>query len=319
MTTPRAALAENRKEYVEVNGVRHGIVTLPAHDPSAPVVLFAHGGPGSPILPLLHATGFDLRDLATFAFWDQRGAGMSARGVDPASLSLDQLADDAVEITRHVLAVQRRERAVLLGHSWGSYLGAVTVARAPELFAGYIGVGQINSLARSDAARLAFYREQAERRGDHKTVATLDGLVGRDLDDDRRWATIQERQAALTGAGMVRRGYRRTELIRDTFRYRPYTWRERLAVLPGMFRSHGLYREIYHAPLIETVPRLEVPVHIFAGRHDYLTPMSEARAYFEQVEAPEKTWTEFADSAHSPFVDEPAGFRTALAGALPRG
>lgn len=309
-------MTTRHKEYVEVNGVRHGIVVVPAHDPAAPIVLFAHGGPGSPILPLLHARGFDLRDLATFVFWDQRGAGMSARGVDARSLSLDQLADDAVAITRHVLGTLDRERAVLMGHSWGSYLGAVTVARAPGQFTAFVGVGQVNSLAGSDTARLTFYREQAERRGDHKTAATLDELTGRDLSNDRRWATIHEQQGALTGTGMLRGGYRRADIIRDIIRCRPYTWRERLAVLPGTFRSHGLYREIYDAPLAEVVPRLDVPVHVFAGRHDYLTPMSEARTYFEQVEAPEKTWTEFTESAHSPFVDEPAQFRTALAAVL---
>ena len=83
-----------------------------------------------------------------------------------------------------------------------------------------------------------------------------------------------------------------------------------------MFRSHQLYQEICHPPLIERVPELKVPVHSAAGAHYYVTPSGQARAFCDAVAAPHKTWTEFAGSAHAPLIEQPEQFRKLLSGAI---
>lgn len=279
-------------------------------------MLFTHGGPGSPILPLAHARGMDFRDTATVCLWDQRGTGMSARGVDDSSLTTERLVADTLAITRHVRELLEADSVIMLGHSWGSYLGAVAVAAEPALFSSFIGVGQVNSLAAADAERIEFFRGQAQARGDRRTVATLASLADEDLANNRHWGSLHEQQARLTGTGFLHEGYGRGQLIRDTLRCQPYSLRERLAVLPGMFRSHRLYQEIYHAPLIARVPHLSVPVHIAAGAHDYVTPSGQARAFYDAVAAPHKAWAEFADSAHAPFIEQPEQFREFLRSAV---
>ena len=230
-----------RKTYFIVDGVRHGVVVMPAHSPAAPVVLFARGGPGSPILPLVHARNFDLRDSVTLCFWDQRGTGMSARAVDDTTLTLNQLVTDTVSITEQLLRMLGVKEVTMLGHSWGTYLGANAVSVRQDLYSAYIGVGQINSLAAADETRIKFFRIKAEQRNNNRTVKELDALAGEDLASNRQWAAMQEQQARLTGTGFLRSGYSRRQLLLDTFRCRTYSFRERASVLPGMLRSHRLY------------------------------------------------------------------------------
>lgn len=306
-----------QKTYVTIDEVQHGIVVAPAHSSSAPVILFTHGGPGSPILPLAYARGLDFRDHATVVFWDQRGTGMSARGVDDSSLTVDRLIADTVAVTEHTLHQLDVDQVTMLGHSWGSYLSANAVAQRPELFSAFIGVGQVNSLAAVDVARIEFFRAKAQERGDVRTVTALESFVDKDLSNDRGWGNLHEQQARLTGTGFLRKGYSRRQLLTDTLRCRPYSVRERLAVLPGMFRSHRLYQEIYDKPLTQRVPSLDVPVHLAAGAHDNVTPATQARAFYDALVAPAKRWTDFSESAHAPFIEEPERFkewlRTALA------
>jgi pimeloyl-ACP methyl ester carboxylesterase len=48
---------------------------------------------------------------------------------------------------------------IVLGHSWGTMLGARLVARLPEDYAGYIGVGQQVDTLRGAALTLDWLRE----------------------------------------------------------------------------------------------------------------------------------------------------------------
>jgi pimeloyl-ACP methyl ester carboxylesterase len=68
----------------------------------------------------------------------------------------------------------------------------------------------------------------------------------------------------------------------------------------------ALFREFKQVSLIETAPRLEVPVYIFVGRYDYNTPVELVEEYFEMLAAPKgKHLIWFENSGHTPFLEEP--------------
>src|SRR3954454_4492848 len=68
-------------------------------NPDAPVLIVLHGGPGSDYRPLL-----PLRALADdsyrVVFWDQRGAGLSARH-DPGTIDLATYLEDLRLVIEH--------------------------------------------------------------------------------------------------------------------------------------------------------------------------------------------------------------------------
>lgn len=141
-------------EPVAIGGMTQWLL-IRGQDRTAPVILWLHGGPGAAQMPLAHATTRALERDFVLVHWDQRSAGKSnPRGFNPATMTLEQFLQDAHEVTRYLQARLGTGRILVLGHSWGTMLGARLVARWPEEYAGYIGVGQQVSTVRGASVTL---------------------------------------------------------------------------------------------------------------------------------------------------------------------
>jgi len=94
-----------------------------------------------------------LEKYFTVVNWDQRGAGKSYRAIgDPAMMNIGQFVADTRELTGYLLKKFRQDRLVLVGHSWGTVIGALAASRYPELYSCYVGIGQIGNMAEGEAA-----------------------------------------------------------------------------------------------------------------------------------------------------------------------
>ncbi len=81
--------------------------------------------------------------------------------------------------------------------------------------------------------------------------------------------------------------------------------------MEGMaFSRETIAQEIVGAGYDHTrdFPESTIPVFFFAGRYDYETPGVLAEDYFELLEAPNKSFTWFENSAHDIQYDEPDKF-----------
>lgn len=58
------------------------------------------------------------------------------------------------------------------------------------------------------------------------------------------------------------------------------------------------------ADLAELVPKLPLPVFILQGQHDYQTTYTQAKRFYDSIEAPFKKMYTFENSAHTPFIEE---------------
>lgn len=100
---------------IEINGVRLHAETY--GDPSNPVIIVLHGGPGGDYRSLLGAKA--LADTNFVVFYDQRGAGLSQRVPAEALTIPTYMAELDGVIDRY-----SPDRPVtLLGHSWGTLGG----------------------------------------------------------------------------------------------------------------------------------------------------------------------------------------------------
>lgn len=125
----------------EIGGMTQWLLIRGA-DRRAPVLLWLHGGSGSAQMPIHGVTAALERDFVV-VHWDQRGAGKSnPPGFDSATMTLERFLADAREVTALLRDRIGDQPLIVLGHSWGTMLGARLVARWPEEYAGYIGVGQ---------------------------------------------------------------------------------------------------------------------------------------------------------------------------------
>jgi predicted alpha/beta-fold hydrolase len=122
------------KHFIEIGGIPQGFF-LRSENPENPVILFLHGGPGSPELALLYRYEIPerLEKYFTVCYWDQRGAGMSfSNSIDTATMTLEQLIEDTRQITEYLKQRFKQEKIYLTRHSWGSFLGIKTVEKHPE-------------------------------------------------------------------------------------------------------------------------------------------------------------------------------------------
>jgi len=53
--------------------------------------------------------------------------------------------------------------------------------------------------------------------------------------------------------------------------------------------------------------RFNVPVIILQGAYDLYTPWATAKAWFDGIEAPRKTFITLRRSSHTAFLEEPRG------------
>jgi len=109
---------------IEINGVRLHAETY--GDPSNPVIIVLHGGPGGDYRSQLGARS--LADTNFVVFYDQRGAGLSER-VPAEDLTVRAY---MAELDGVIDRYSPDRRVTLLGHSWGAMLATAYLGKAPE-------------------------------------------------------------------------------------------------------------------------------------------------------------------------------------------
>ena len=296
--------------YVRLGGVDQWVMIRGA-DVANPVLIALHGGPGMPETALLRHFNGDLEHAFTVVYWEQRGAGKSfAKSIPAASMTIDQFVRDLDDLVEHVRKRLRKDKVVILGHSWGSALGTLYAARHPLKVAAYAGTGQIGNLQASELASYAFVLEEAKRRGNKKAVAELTKLgpppyTDKQMMVQRRWLA---RFAGTLGRLPVLTALRIVLTAPESS----------LADLPGivrgvMFSLRTLWSQVAALNLETAAPELKMPVYFLSGRQDHQVDAGVAAAYFETLTAPAKTLVWFENSGHFAPFEEPEAFNRKMA------
>ena len=144
MDTGRKAGMMNRqldeKIFIEVNGIRQGMF-LQSENTENPVLLYLHGGPGSPEIAFTQDYPTGLEQLFTVCWWEQRGSGISySRKVTKETMTIGQMIEDATAVT----APEVREGKNIcfrsfLGFRAGSAYGSEITGTVPWLYRNWSG------------------------------------------------------------------------------------------------------------------------------------------------------------------------------------
>ena len=148
-------------------------------DPANPVLLFLHGGPGMPEFFMERDYPTGLERHFTMVWWEQRGAGMSfSTDIPPETMTMERMIADTIEVADHLRARFGQDRIILLGHSWGSYLGIQVAAAAPDRFLAYVGMAQIVHQLRSEVMARDRMLDAYHARGDDEDGPKARGRAG---------------------------------------------------------------------------------------------------------------------------------------------
>jgi len=296
-----------RLEKIRIGGCDQWILERSV-DVRNPVALFLHGGPGTSQLTSNRRDTRALEKHFTVINWDQRGAGKSYGAIgDTDKMNIGQFVADTRELTRYLLTKFHQDRLVLVGHSWGSVIGALTVSRYPELYSCYVGIGQIGNMAEGEAASYRWTLDQARKRGNLRAVDALVAMGPPPYEGDWRKKTITQRAYLARFGGEVHRSRfgASGKVVSGLLFSREYTLADRVNVFRGILGSMRLlWPELLQVDLFESVPEIRVPVFLMEGRYDHESPSEIAERYFSVLRAPTKQLIWFERSAHLPNAEE---------------
>ena len=305
----------DREEFVEVNGDRQNI-RIRATKKGLPVLLFVHGGPGVCDRHNVMRYHSDLAEKFTLVCWDQRGSGKSfTPAVKKRVPSVGEYVEDILFLAEYLAGRFGVRRIALVGHSWGSIIGVLAVAKRPDLFFAYVGEGQFVDGDRNEAESYRFCLEEAEKRGDKKALAALKkGAPVDGVYPDNKSMMVQRDCLSRYGGAIYggKQGLVKG-LLMPLLRTKEYTLGDIVKYAKGAtYLSDVMWSDVVGQRL-GRIKRLEVPVIITQGRHDFNTPSAIAKEWFDALEAPSKVWVWFENSAHSPDVEEPEKWSAVLA------
>jgi pimeloyl-ACP methyl ester carboxylesterase len=295
--------------YLRIGGIDQWVM-IRGENVEKPILLLLHGGPGFPETNLFRYFNSSLERTFTVVYWEQRGTGRSfVPGLAESEMTIERFLRDLDELIDAVRAQLKKQRVVILGHSWGSALGTLYAARHPDKVSAYVGTGQIGDLQASELSSYAFVLAEAERRGNRTALRQLRAIgkppySSRTIGIQRRWLTRFV-------------GLMRGKSFWQVFRALRSAPEASLLHLPNVFRGamfslRTLWSEVSHLNLEASVPALKMPVFFFIGRHDHQVAAETSAAYFEKLVAPAKRLVWFEDSAHMPPFEEADKFNAAM-------
>jgi len=309
-------------EQVVLGGVEQRVL-IRGHSIANPVLLYLHGGPGTSELGMVRQHNLPvLEQHFTVAVWDQRGAGLSFASRRPESgMTVEQFIADTHELTLLLCRRFKQPKIFLVGHSWGSLLGVLTVQRHPELYHAYVGVGQAVDMREGERISYEWTLAQARQAGDTRSVASLEAIGAPPYTGKLRPKLMAQRRILAKYGGEVHGhpGGGMSTLVRALLRSSEYGWSDRINVFRGIFANMRLmWPKIVDINLMVQAPALKVPVYFLEGRYDYEAPSVLAERYFQVLQAPSKELIWFERSAHFVNTEEADAFNRFFVERLPR-
>lgn len=282
--------------YVEIGGIQQWI-TMRGEDLSNPVLLVLHGGPGDATNPWGYAGFRSWLKTFTVVQWDQRGAGRTLGNNDPSltpTITIERMVQDGIELAELLRGSLEQERIILVGHSWGSILGAFMVKARPDLFHAFVGTGQVADPARNYRVAYDALLEKAESLGDERAIHELQEVGpppyadGRGYAVRRKWSNLFEGAdffiSSMLGLALTAPGYS----LRDVS-----DW------IDGQGVSAERLIPETNALAAETLGgEFAVPVVVIQGAEDFTTPTSLARAFVDSIRAPRKAFAAVEGGGH---------------------
>ncbi|WP_343216329.1 alpha/beta hydrolase [Clostridium simiarum] len=292
-------------KQVKINGSNHQVM-IRGKDKKNQILLFVHGGPGCSEIPYVTKYQDLLEEDFTIVHYDQRASGKSYHFFENYSnLSSELLVTDLLAMTKYVSDLLGKDKVILIGHSFGTYIGLQAVSKVPEMYSAYIGIGQVSDSIDSELDSLNYCISKAE-----KARNTYDAKKLEKLRED-----IEKREV-LTPRKYIRKYGGAFRLINDNDDYvKGFLFGSEYNLLDVIRYSLGvnysqktLLKEQFEKPLPGIVKSIKIPCYFIMGEYDYMTSTKAAKSYFNNLDADKKEFIIYENSAHYPQFEEKEKF-----------
>ena len=299
----------SEKRHVLINGVQQGMFIV-GRSMDNPVLLFVHGGTAMPEYFLDQKYRSALEQYFTVCWWERRGAGLSYNAnTSPKTITLEQWISDTIQITNYLRKRFRKDKIYLMAHSGGSVIAIQAAAQAPELYAAYIGVGQISYQLQSEVLSYEYLLQKYRELGNQRMARQLEAapVTMTTVPLPAPYMRVRDEAMHSLGVGTTRdmRSVM-TGVFLESWLCQDYTISEKLALWRGKFcLDRIMWDKMIVLDLTKIVQEVDLPVYFFHGKYDYTVSYPMAKAFLSGLRAPVKGFYTFGESAHSPMFEEP--------------
>jgi pimeloyl-ACP methyl ester carboxylesterase len=279
----------------------------------APLLIHVQQGPGLPMISeanemekLLH-----LEDKFLVAYWDQRGCGKSfSKEVPAATINVEQMADDLITCTKYLLEKYNKTKAIIAGYSIGATISLMAAAKNSGIFTTIFATGIDTDIPYANHYALDFAMNKAVAANNKRLIRKINELKSQPIIETKKF---QQRAKILTNLGGIKAGSNYNNLllssVKNVLFSRYYGIGGLVKTMKGMaFCQNALLAELNSFNLFEKVKNVSAPVHFIQGSLDAIAPAAKGKAYYEQLQATDKSFTVFEKSAHMPQYEEPEKF-----------
>ena len=267
--------------YVDIGGQEQYLLIRGTSEEN-PVILYLHGGPGSPDACMSPAFTDYLIDDYTVVCWDQRGCGrtyLHNDDRDNSTVSFDNAMSDLGEVISYLQGRFGQEKIILMGHSYGSVLGASYTYEHPEDIEAFIGIGQFVNWKASSMAEYDEAYERAVAAG--YDTSEMTAAYNEMVENDSFEASME--MSRYTGK-YLEASYNGNTILAALFS--PYMtsddfmWVTKILSFESFMEYEGpLMDYINSVDLREDIPSFEVPVLFISGGCDYNCTYTVAEEY----------------------------------------
>lgn len=290
-------------------GTHQAKLMIRGHSTDNPVLLFLAGGPGGSEYGAMRRHLAELERHFTVVTWDQRGAGTAYSELDPTgTVSPEGAVSDTIAVTEYLRDRFGQQTIYLLGQSWGSTLGVLAVQQRPDLYAAFIGTGQMVSQSATDRI---FYRDTlawAQRTGNDELASELLASGPPPYEDMLRYeAALSHEQdvypydhsANSEGSGQMSENL----LVEE------YALIDQIHVLGAFMDTFAaLYPQLQEIDFRRTATDFSVPVFFVQGAHEADGRALPFNEWYPMIDAPIKDRVVLETSGHRPLWEQPDAF-----------
>jgi pimeloyl-ACP methyl ester carboxylesterase len=302
----------NEAKYIDVNGAQEWI-TIRGEKRDNPVILFLHGGPSEANSPFAELyLPFD-KDYV-FVQWDQPGAGMTyiQAGDHQPKLSLDGIANDGIAVAEYVENGLHRPKIILIGQDWGGVLGIHMIEQRPDLFAAFVGTGQIVGMAATQEVLYQYALSRATASHDRKMLAALQQAGPPPYPTLEQYGQFQDccRNPFWPADDVAAINRLRALLV--------FSPSLSIAEARGWYQGLRSGEQVLDTMLMtmkdlrKTDTTFSVPAFFIQGENDNVTPTSLVSDYLSKIRAPVKKLDVVPDAGHFVMWTHPNQFLSDL-------
>ncbi|MDB2159283.1 alpha/beta hydrolase [Clostridium butyricum] len=296
---------------LEIGGIKQYLY-IRGENLNKPVILFLHGGPGTSMIPELHTYQYLWEKDYVFVNYDQRSANMSyylnKKNWNEVSKTIECniFIKDAKEVVDYLLKRFNKNKIIIMGHSWGSFVGIKFAQMYPEITYAYIGIGQVMNYKKS-MIQLA-HEVKSKINSNDKNKSVIDSIIDELHADKRLGLKLVSKLVTLSQKYLRQTKHNETLMMFCQSLISPHM---PLKYIPYYAKSNKynnvLYDTVFNWNIYEYKKSYKCPIILVSGELDYAC-IFDTGNFIEYINAPYKCNIVIKDSGHICMMENPGEF-----------